>query len=145
MEKRVWIAFAVLTALWTVLVASTLQFINWILTSVAMPRVAGAAVDLSRLDLPKWTAGLVIPAWPQAEQDVASTGQALAQILPATNSLGASITLIGWIFWAFVVAGLILLALILTWRESFLHRYGSVAPRRSTRQHNDGQVIESSS
>ncbi|KAG1438500.1 hypothetical protein G6F57_019821 [Rhizopus arrhizus] len=69
--------------------------------------------------LPKWAVGFVDPAWLKAVQGgLEWVSQSLVQILPAANGLGALVTTAGWIVWAIVVAGLLLLAFILARRGS---------------------------
>lgn len=39
----------------------------------------------------------------------------LNQVLPAAGSLGTWIAVLGWLFWGFIMAALLILALILHW------------------------------
>ena len=43
MKKIIWLTFAVLAALWTGLVAITLQLADWVLATIATAQVPGAA------------------------------------------------------------------------------------------------------
>ena len=116
MKKIVWLAFAVLAALWTGLVALTLQLTDWVLASVASAQVPGAALDTSQWVPPDWAAAWVDPAWLQSLQSgLVWAAQGLNQVLPMAGSLGTLIAVVGWIFWGFIIAGLLVLALILHW------------------------------
>ena len=42
MKKIIWLGFAVLAALWTGLVALTLQLTDWVLATIASAQVPGA-------------------------------------------------------------------------------------------------------
>lgn len=116
MKKLIWLAFAVLAALWTGLVALTLQLTDWVLATIATAQVPGAALDTSQWVAPDWAAGWVDPAWLQSLQGgLVWAAQGLNQILPVAGSLGTLISVLGWILWGFVIAGLLVVALILNW------------------------------
>ena len=116
MKKIIWLAFAVLAALWTGLVALTLQLTDWVLASVATAQVPGAALDTSQWVAPAWAAAWIDPAWLQSLQSgLVWAAQSLNQVLPMAGSLGTLIAVVGWVFWGFIMAGLLVLALILHW------------------------------
>ncbi|PND32711.1 hypothetical protein C1I89_16875 [Achromobacter pulmonis] len=116
MKKIIWLAFAVLAALWTGLVALTLQLTDWVLASVASAQVPGTALDTSQWVAPAWAAAWVDPAWLQGLQSaLVWAAQGLNQVLPMAGSLGTLISVLGWIFWGFIMAGLLVVALILHW------------------------------
>ncbi|HEY9320299.1 MULTISPECIES: hypothetical protein [unclassified Achromobacter] len=116
MKKFIWLAFAVLAALWTGLVALTLQLTDWVLATIATAQVPGAALDTSQWVAPAWAAGWVDPAWLQSLQaGLVWAAQGLNQILPVAGSLGTLISVLGWIVWGFIIACLLVVALILNW------------------------------
>ncbi|MCW0208002.1 MAG: hypothetical protein OJK14_12965 [Achromobacter sp.] len=116
MKKIIWLAFAVLAALWTGLVALTLQLTDWVLASVASAQVPGAAFDTSQWVAPAWAAAWVDPAWLQSLQSgLVWAAQGLNQVLPMAGNLGTLIAVVGWIFWGFIITGLLVLALVLHW------------------------------
>lgn len=107
MKKIIWLAFAVLAALWTGLVALTLQLTDWVLATIATTQVPGAVVDTSQWVAPAWAAPWVDPAWLESLQGgLVWAAQGLNQMLPFAGSLGTLITVLGWIFWGFIMAGL---------------------------------------
>lgn len=116
MKKFIWLAFAVLAALWTGLVALTLQLTDWVLATIATAQEPGAAMDASQWVAPAWAAGWVDPAWLQSLQGgLVWAAQGLNQILPVAGSLGTLISVLGWIVWGFIIGCLLVLALILHW------------------------------
>ncbi|MGS1009547.1 hypothetical protein [Achromobacter anxifer] len=116
MKKIIWLAFAVLAALWTGLVALTLQLTNWVLSTIATTQVPGTALDTSQWVPPAWAAAWVDPAWLQTLQGgLVWAAQGLNQVLPFAGSLGTLISVLAWIFWGFIIVGLLVLALILHW------------------------------
>ncbi|WMD20339.1 hypothetical protein RAS12_27660 [Achromobacter seleniivolatilans] len=116
MKKIIWLAFAVLAALWTGLVALTLQLTDWVLATIATSQVPGAALDTSQWAAPAWAAGWLDPAWLQSLQGgLVWAAQGLNQVLPFAGSLGTLISVVGWIFWGFIMVGLLVLAMILHW------------------------------
>lgn len=116
MKKFIWLAFAVLAALWTGLVALTLQLTNWVLSTLSTAQVPGAALDTSQWVAPAWAAGWFDPAWLQGLQGaLVWAAQSLNQVLPFAGGLGTLISVLGWIIWGFIIAGLLVLALILSW------------------------------
>lgn len=116
MKKIIWLAFAVLAALWTGLVALTLQLTDWVLATIATSQVPGAALDTSQWAAPAWAAGWLDPAWLQSLQGgLVWAAQGLNQVLPFAGSLGTLIAVVGWIFWGFIMVGLLVLAMILHW------------------------------
>lgn len=116
MKKFIWLAFAVLAALWTGLVALTLQLTDWVLATIATAQVPGAALDTSQWVAPAWAAAWVDPAWLQSLQGgLVWAAQGLNQILPVAGSLGTLISVLGWIVWAFIIVALLVLALVLSW------------------------------
>jgi hypothetical protein len=144
MKKIIWIAFTLLIALWTGLVALALQLVNWILASIATAQVPGAALNLSQMAVPKWAAGLVDPAWLAAAQGgMEWVLQALVQVLPAVTGLGSLVAVAGWVLWAIVVVGLLALALILT-RQGFPQRAVGAARSRAGRHSSSGAEGHSS-
>ncbi len=116
MKKIIWLAFAVLAALWTGLVALTLQLTDWVLATIATAQVPGAAIDTSQWVPPAWAAAWVDPAWLQTLQaGLVWAAQGLNQLLPFAGSLGTLINVLGWICWGFIIGSLLVLALILHW------------------------------
>lgn len=117
MKKIIWLAFAVLAALWTGLVAITLQLADWVLATVATAQVPGsAALQSSQWVAPAWAAPWADAGLIQSLQSsLVWLVQALNQVLPAAGSLGTWISVLGWIFWGFIMAALLVLALILHW------------------------------
>lgn len=116
MKKIIWLAFAVLAALWTGLVALTLQLTDWVLATIATAQVPGGPIDTSQWVAPAWAAAWVDPAWLASLQGgLVWAAQGLNQVLPFAGSLGTLITVLGWICWGFIMAGLLVLALILHW------------------------------
>lgn len=116
MKKFIWLAFAVLAALWTGLVALTLQLTDWVLATIATAQVPGAALDTSQWVAPVWAAGWLDPAWLQSLQGgLVWAAQGLNQILPVAGSLGTLISVLGWIVWGLIIGCLLVVALILHW------------------------------
>lgn len=116
MKKFIWLAFAVLAALWTGLVALTLQLTDWVLATIATAQVPGAALDTSQWVAPAWAAGWLDPAWLQSLQGgLVWAAQGLNQILPVAGSLGTLISVLGWIVWGLIIGCLLVVALILHW------------------------------
>ena len=65
---------------------------------------------------PAWAAAWVDPAWLQTLQSgLVWAAQGLNQVLPFAGSLGTLISVLAWIFWGFIIVGLLVLALILHW------------------------------
>ncbi|GAB1575803.1 hypothetical protein [Bordetella petrii] len=116
MKKIIWLAFAVLSVLWTGLVALTLQLSDWLLNTVASSRLPGTLAEPA-----PWTP----PAWaePWADARLLESLQAAAawllngvnQILPAFGGLGTVIAVVGWIIWGLVMALMLAVALALHW------------------------------
>ncbi|MNX56479.1 hypothetical protein D3C86_872740 [compost metagenome] len=76
----------------------------------------GTAIDASQWAAPAWAAPWVDPAWLQSLQaGLVWAAQGLNQVLPFAGSLGTLISVLAWIFWGFIMAGLLVLALILHW------------------------------
>ena len=117
MKKIIWLGFAVLAALWTGLVALTLQLTDWVLATIASAQVPGAtAIGSARWAAPAWAAPWVDAGLIQSLQaGLVWLVQGLNQILPAAGSLGTWIAVLGWLFWGFIMAALLVLALILHW------------------------------
>ena len=106
MKKIIWIAFAALAALWTGFVALTLQLANWVLSLIAGSQVPGAAaLGTAQWNPPAWAAPWVDPSWLKGLQEsLVWAVQGLNQILPAAGGLGTWISVLGWIFWGFIMA-----------------------------------------
>lgn len=116
MKKIIWLTFAALAALWTGLVALTLQLTHWVLATIATAQVPGTALDTSQWVAPAWAAGWLDPAWLASLQGgLVWAAQGLNQILPVAGSLGTLIAVVGWIFWGFIMVGLLALAMVLHW------------------------------
>lgn len=117
MKKIIWLGFAVLAALWTGLVALTLQLTDWMLTTIASTQVpSAAALGTAQWAPPAWAAPWVDAGLIQSLQSsLVWLVQGLNQVLPAASSLGAWITVLGWLLWGVIIAALLILALILHW------------------------------
>ncbi|WYX22659.1 hypothetical protein WJ969_17265 [Achromobacter xylosoxidans] len=89
MKKIIWIAFAVLAALWTGLVAITLQLADWVLATIASTQVPGAtAIGSAQWEAPAWAAPWVDAGLIQSLQSgLVWLVDLLNQILPAAGSL----------------------------------------------------------
>ena len=133
MKKIIWIAFAALAALWTGFVALTLQLANWVLSLIAGSQVPGAAaLGTAQWNPPAWAAPWVDPSWLKGLQEsLVWAVQGLNQIPPAAGGLGTWISVLGWIFWGFIMAALLVLALILHW----------LAGKRQQAEQAGGQVV----
>ena len=79
-----------------------------------------------------WAAPWVDPSWLKGLQEsLVWAVQGLNQILPAAGGLGTWISVLGWIFWGFIMAALLVLALILHW----------LAGKRQQAEQAGGQVV----
>lgn len=116
MKKIIWLGFAVLAALWTGLVALALQLSDWLLATVASTQVPGALANPAPWTPPAWADPWVGPGVVESLQTtLVWMMQGVNQILPAFGSLGTVITVLGWIFWAMVMVGLLAVAIGLHW------------------------------
>ena len=84
MKKIIWLGFAVLAALWTGLVALTLQLTDWVLATIASAQVPGAtAIGSAQWAAPAWAAPWVDAGLIQSLQSgLVWLVQGLNQILP---------------------------------------------------------------
>ncbi|MCD0501780.1 hypothetical protein [Bordetella petrii] len=115
MKKLVWLGFIVLATLWTALVALALQLSDWLLNTVASAQLPDTLATAPWVP-PAWAQAWLGPAFLESLQAaVAALLQGANQILPAFAGLGTVISILGWIFWGMIMAGLLAAALALHW------------------------------
>lgn len=126
MKKIIWLVFAVSAALWTGLVALTLQLSDWLLATVASAQVPGALANPVPWTPPAWAEPWVGPGLLESLQATAVwLMQGVNQILPAFGSLGTVITVLGWFVWGLVMVAMLAVALGLHWVAGRHQRGGS--------------------
>lgn len=116
MKKIIWLAFALLAALWTGMVAITLQLTDWLLGTIATTQVPGNLALPDGWSPPLWAEPLVASGLLESLQGtLVWMAQTVNQILPFAGGLGTLISVLGWIVWAVVFAIMLAVALGLHW------------------------------
>ncbi|WP_028352522.1 hypothetical protein [Bordetella petrii] len=116
MKKIIWLAFAVLSVLWTGLVALILQLSDWLLDTVAASRLPGTLAEPGPWTPPAWAEPWVGTGLLESLQAAAVwLMNGVNQILPAFGGLGTVIAVVGWIIWGMVMALMLAVALVLHW------------------------------
>jgi len=116
MKKIIWLVFAVFAALWTGLVALSLQLSDWLLSSVASARLPDTLPAPDAWTPPAWAEPWVGSGLVESLQGVlVGLMQTVNHVLPAAGSLGTFISVLGWLIWGLVMAGMLLVAGGLHW------------------------------
>lgn len=114
MRTLIWAITALLAAVWTGMVALTVQVSGWLLNAVASAPTPGAAPG--PLPLPEWLAPWANTEWLAALQVVWLNGaQWLVQLLPNAGGLMDWLTPLLWTVWALGLLPLLALAVFLHW------------------------------
>jgi hypothetical protein len=114
MRTLIWAVTALLAAVWTGMVALTVQVSGWLLNAVASAPTSGAAPG--PLPLPEWLAPWADTEWLAALQVVWLNGaQWLVQLLPNAGGLMDWLTPLLWTVWALGLLPLLALAAFLHW------------------------------
>ena len=117
MKVLIWSVAALLAAVWTGMVALTVQLSDWLLHAVAAAPLPGSSPG--PLPLPEWLTPWANAEWLAALQVVWMNGaQWLTQLVPGAGGLMAWITPLLWTGWALGLLPLLALALFLHWLVS---------------------------
>lgn len=119
MKTLIWLVFAVLSAIWTGLVALTLQLSHWLLATVASSQVPGAYANAVPWTPPAWAEPWADTAMLESLQStVAWLTQLINQVLPAFGGISTVVSVVGWVIWGMVMAAMLAVALALHWAAS---------------------------
>ena len=114
MKTLIWLVAGLLAAVWTGMVALTVQLSDWLLNAVASAPAVGAATG--PLPVPSWLAPWADTEWFSALQVVWMNGaQWLAQWLPGAGGLMEWVTPLLWTGWALGLLPLLAFAGFLHW------------------------------
>jgi hypothetical protein len=114
MRTLIWVVAGLLAAVWTGMIALTVQVSDWLLGAVASAPVGGPLPG--PLAVPEWLAPWADSEWLAALQVVWMNGaQWLAHIVPGAGGLMEWITPLLWTGWALGLLPLLALAGFLHW------------------------------
>ncbi|KAK85547.1 hypothetical protein, partial [Bordetella holmesii] len=107
MKKIIWLSFAALAGMWTLLIWLLLRVTDAMLYAIA---VASLPADTEPPE-PGWFYPMMPQPWVESmRQTLLDFAQAANAVLPLTGGLSGAISTAAWIFWVCIMVGLLMLA-----------------------------------
>lgn len=126
MIAAIWVAVAVLAALWTGLAALLAQLTDWLSAAMASGAAGSALDQIGQWPVPAWLAPWVDPAWVETMQASALEWlQWLSAAMPAIGSLMGWISPLVWLLWGL---GLVVLLCVGGGLHFLARRFDRVVP-----------------
>lgn len=126
MIAAIWVAVAVLAALWTGLAALLAQLTDWLSAAMASGAAGSALDQIGQWPVPAWLAPWVDPAWVETMQASALEWlQWLSAAMPAIGGLMGWISPLVWLLWGL---GLVVLLCVGGGLHFLARRFDRVVP-----------------
>lgn len=113
MKIVLWVAIAVLMALWTGFAALSAGLVGWLLSAVADGQISGAAQAVGQWPIPPWLGVWIDPGMLENLQATwLNAVQWLNTVLPSAGTLTGWVVPLIWVVWGVVSLCLLVVAVI---------------------------------